>query len=137
MISTLQHYRIINKIRSCTEPSFDVCELYFQSKLFFAFYTLEHADSKNIVHKQFPNVYRWYSFMESHTGVQECLRNLPANIKNEISKRVEPVTSESSSTERRDEGKFIELPGAEMGKVVVRFPPEASGYGHVLKIFLQ
>lgn len=28
---------------------------------------------------------------------------------------------------RAQEGKFVELPGAEMGKVVVRFPPEASG----------
>lgn len=29
---------------------------------------------------------------------------------------------------RTREGKFVDLPGAEMGKVVVRFPPEASGY---------
>lgn len=29
---------------------------------------------------------------------------------------------------RAQEGKFVDLPGAEMGKVVVRFPPEASGY---------
>jgi hypothetical protein len=28
---------------------------------------------------------------------------------------------------KKDEGKFVELPGAEMGNVVVRFPPEASG----------
>jgi len=28
---------------------------------------------------------------------------------------------------KKDVGKFVELPGAEMGKVVVRFPPEASG----------
>ena len=28
---------------------------------------------------------------------------------------------------KKDEGKFVELPGAEVGKVVVRFPPEASG----------
>ena len=28
----------------------------------------------------------------------------------------------------KDEGKFVDLPDAEIGKVVVRFPPEASGY---------
>ena len=27
-----------------------------------------------------------------------------------------------------DVGKFVDLPGAEVGKVCVRFPPEASGW---------
>lgn len=38
-----------------------------------------------------------------------------------------PKPSTETVTPRKDEGKFIDLPGAEIGKVVVRFPPEASG----------
>jgi hypothetical protein len=34
---------------------------------------------------------------------------------------------QGSKVKQADVGKFFELPGAEMGKVVVRFPPEASG----------
>jgi bifunctional glutamyl/prolyl-tRNA synthetase len=39
--------------------------------------------------------------------------------------------AKASSTNRKQEGKYVELPGAEPGKVVVRFPPEASGFLHV------
>lgn len=34
-------------------------------------------------------------------------------------------------TRQKDVGQFTEMPMAEMGKVVVRFPPEASGYLHI------
>lgn len=37
------------------------------------------------------------------------------------------VSFQQSEEKKQDVGKFFELPGAEMGKVVVRFPPEASG----------
>lgn len=37
------------------------------------------------------------------------------------------VLDQQSDEKKQDVGKFVDLPGAEMGKVVVRFPPEASG----------
>ena len=37
------------------------------------------------------------------------------------------VSGRQSDEKKQDLGKFVDLPGAEMGKVVVRFPPEASG----------
>uniref|UniRef100_A0A8D0ANM4 Bifunctional glutamate/proline--tRNA ligase n=1 Tax=Sander lucioperca TaxID=283035 RepID=A0A8D0ANM4_SANLU len=62
--------------------------------------------------RAFSHVNRWFSFLSS--------QNAP------ISK-----SNVSSDEKKQDVGKFVELPGAEMGKVVVRFPPEASGYLHI------
>lgn len=43
-------------------------------------------------------------------------------------KDVKTGKASEANSGRKEEGKFIELPGAELGNVVVRFPPEASGY---------
>ncbi|CAH0551913.1 unnamed protein product [Brassicogethes aeneus] len=75
------------------------------------------------------NVQRWYIFMSSQNFIQNVLKSLPDDVKSTLS-----ATNEKSSNgpkTRAKEGKFVDLPGAEMGKVVVRFPPEASGYLHI------
>ncbi|XP_050061936.1 bifunctional glutamate/proline--tRNA ligase [Aphis gossypii] len=54
------------------------------------------------------------------------------NKKTDTKKNEKPPKPQKSVEENsKQQGKFVELPGAEMGKVVVRFPPEASGYLHI------
>ncbi|KAL3288091.1 hypothetical protein HHI36_002542 [Cryptolaemus montrouzieri] len=79
------------------------------------------------------NVLRWYKFIESQDYVKTVINSLSPEVIDSIKKSTEesndnePVTASG----RAREGKFVELPGAEIGKVVVRFPPEASGYLHI------
>ncbi|XP_046652863.1 bifunctional glutamate/proline--tRNA ligase-like isoform X1 [Daphnia pulicaria] len=77
---------------------------------------------------QYVNIKRWYKLIESQELVKKVVKNLPEDVK--ITSRTSPNHGSSTST-RKEEGKFVDLPGAEEGKVVVRFPPEASGYLHI------
>ncbi|KAL0969878.1 hypothetical protein UPYG_G00233690 [Umbra pygmaea] len=73
----------------------------------------------------FPHISRWFSFLGSQAPFI-TVGNKYANSKAPPSK-----SNSEEKDKKQDVGKFVELPGAEMGKVVVRFPPEASGYLHI------
>lgn len=53
-------------------------------------------------------------------GMEKALQNVSAN-----------KVKSSEPKDYSKEGKFIDLPDAVKGKVVVRFPPEASGFLHI------
>lgn len=111
--------------------------------LFHRLYTLCHDDlmdetkTKSILNPVPDHLQRWYKLIHAQACIQNVLKSLPANIENknrskDLDKESILATGDNTAIgNRKQEGKFEILPGAEMGKVVVRFPPEASGYLHI------
>ncbi|XP_056268340.1 bifunctional glutamate/proline--tRNA ligase isoform X2 [Pseudoliparis swirei] len=73
--------------------------------------------------KSFSHVNRWFSFLRSQVPFTA--------VGNKYASKKAPISKSNLDEKKQDVGKFADLPGAEMGKVVVRFPPEASGYLHI------
>lgn len=69
------------------------------------------------------NVCRYFQFLTNQEPFKSALKVVP--------KSQSQANKKSDTSVKKDEGKFVDLPGAEVGKVVVRFPPEASGYLHI------
>lgn len=86
------------------------------------------------------NVPEWFKFIGNVNEVKEGLSGLPKDLTfvNPVVDKKKPDAprggvggsggkKSDQPKQTKDEGKFVDLPGAEMGKVIVRFPPEASG----------
>uniref|UniRef100_A0A1A9WPS7 Bifunctional glutamate/proline--tRNA ligase n=1 Tax=Glossina brevipalpis TaxID=37001 RepID=A0A1A9WPS7_9MUSC len=107
----------------------------------FALFNEMHSRYEFLSSKGIPqHVQRWYDLINAQSIIQKVLQSLPdeakasvKKVKNITLKNKEKDTSPLSTktNERKQEGKFVDLPGAEKGKVIVRFPPEASGYLHI------
>jgi len=70
--------------------------------------------------ESYGNVKNWMRVLQEDPKVKKVLESLPEEVR---AKTLIAAPRAGS----KEEGKFVQLPGAEMGKVVVRFPPEASG----------
>uniref|UniRef100_A0A182IPC6 Bifunctional glutamate/proline--tRNA ligase n=1 Tax=Anopheles atroparvus TaxID=41427 RepID=A0A182IPC6_ANOAO len=80
------------------------------------------------------HVQRWYNLILAQQCTKVALRKYETELRVALASakvKKEPSPEKGADMMKREQGKFVDLPGAEVGKVIVRFPPEASGYLHI------
>ncbi|KAL9891652.1 glutamyl-prolyl-tRNA synthetase [Glossina fuscipes fuscipes] len=105
----------------------------------FALFNEMHSRYEFLSGKGIPkHVQRWYDLINAQSTIQAVLQSLPDEAKASAKKaksvlkdKEKEISPSTKTNERKQEGKFVDLPGAIKGEVVVRFPPEASGYLHI------
>ncbi|XP_024365597.1 glutamate--tRNA ligase, cytoplasmic [Physcomitrium patens] len=82
---------------------------------------------------KFPNLVRWYNcILAQYAAIADVLpRRGSGKPAAEVSKPSSTAAAPDEAKEKVDGSFEVDLPGAEMGKVCTRFPPEPSGYLHI------